>query len=139
MRAYTLLVLIVILSPCTVLGADYNGQWLGTIIESIDRCQRLGKGEPGDYKLTIIHEEDGDLTLMENVVQRPYSGVVNPKKPSAAVVQGTYVDDGGYVSEMVNIDFKDESTGRGMSVWSWTDGYHSCGGRFSFTLEKIRP
>lgn len=116
---------------------SYGGQWLGTVSESVNRCKRLGKAEPGDYKLTIIHD-GADITIMENVMQRPYVGVVNPDKPRKVHVQGTYVDDGGYVSELVNIEFDDYEQGKGQSVWRWSDGYYECGGRFSFTLKKIR-
>jgi hypothetical protein len=75
---------------------------------------------------------------MENVVQRPYRGVINPQRPQNVHVQGAYNDDGGYVTEMIDIVFASESAGEGQSVWNWSDGYYECGGRFKFTLEKIR-
>ncbi len=75
---------------------------------------------------------------MKNVVQRPYEGVVNPNKPGKVHVNGTYTDDGGYVSELVDIDFADYTKGKGTGVWQWSDGYYQCGGRYKFTLTKIR-
>ena len=123
--------------PALSFGQGYSGQWLGTVSESINRCKGLGKAEPGDYKLTIIHD-NADITIMENVVQRPYIGVVNPDRPRKVHVQGSYVDDGGYVTELVNIEFSDDNQGEGQSVWQWSDGYYACGGRFTFTLKKIR-
>jgi hypothetical protein len=125
------------LVPAGVGAQDYSGQWLGTITESQNRCESLGKAEPGDYKLTIVHK-DNDILLMENVVQRPYRGVVHPQRPQNVHVQGAYNDDGGYVTEMIDIVFASESAGEGHSVWNWSDGYYACGGRFKFTLEKIR-
>ena len=119
-------------------GSDYSGQWLGTITESINRCENLGKAKPGDYKLTITHQGN-DISIVENVVKRPYTGVFNPKRPQFAHVQGTYVDDGGYVSEQVNIEFADDNGGRGESSWRWSDGYYACGGKFVFNLKKIQP
>jgi len=141
MKRYAILVLLVVVlfaSAQVTYGNNYSGQWLGVVTESFNNCRDLGKAEPGKYKLTIIHKNN-DITILENVVQRPYTGVVNPERPLDVHVQGTYVDDGGYVSEFVNIEFKNESGGEGQSVWSWSDGYFECGGRFSFTLEKIRP
>lgn len=124
--------------PTQAMAIDYAGQWLGTIGESINRCEGMGKAEPGDYKLTIIHEGP-DITIMENVQQHPYTGVINPDKPLEVFVQGTYVQDGGYVSELITITFTDETRGKGESVWRWSDGYYECGGRFSFVLNRIRP
>ena len=124
--------------PATSFSQNYSGQWLGTVTESINRCERLGKAEPGDYKLTIVHQ-DSDIMIMENVVQRPYTGVISPQRPRNVFVNGTYIDDGGYVTELVDIVFESDSKGQGQSVWRWSDGYYQCGGRFHFDLKKIRP
>jgi hypothetical protein len=141
MKRYAILVFLFVVifsKPQSTYANNYSGQWLAVVTESLNHCKSLGKAEPGKYKLTIIHKNN-DITIMENVVQRPYTGVVNPKRPLVVHVQGNYVDDGGYVSELINIEFKNDSGGKGQSVWSWSDGYLACGGRFSFTLEKIRP
>ncbi len=136
-RLWILLTGLLLIHPLSVSAGKYSGQWLGTITESNNRCENLGKAEPGEYKLTIIHK-DNEITIMENVVQRPYKGVINPQRPQNIYVHGAYSEDGGYVTEMVDIVFTDEEQGEGQSVWSWSDGYHQCGGRFKFGLEKIR-
>jgi hypothetical protein len=59
--------------PECVWAQDYSGQWLGKITESHNRCEDLGKDEPGEYKLTIV-QKDNEILHMENVVQRPYRG-----------------------------------------------------------------
>jgi hypothetical protein len=128
---------LLLIQPVSVSAGNYSGQWLGTITESKNRCENLGKAEPGDYKLTIVHK-DGDIMIMDNVVQRPYKGVINPQRPQKIYVNGAYNEDGGYVTEMVDIVFTDDEKGEGQSVWSWSDGYHQCGGRFKFKLHKIR-
>ncbi len=125
------------IQPVAASAQNFSGQWLGNVTESLNRCERLGKVEPGDYKLTIVHK-DNEIMLMENVEQVPYKGVINPKRPQNVFVQGVYDIDGGYLTEMIEIVFKDEHQGRGQSVWYWSDGYHQCGGRFKFGLEKIR-
>lgn len=128
----------ILIHPGLSFGLDYSGQWLGTVTESVNHCENLGKAEPGDYKLTITHKGN-DIVIMENVVQRPYTGVINPERPDFVQAQGSYVDDGGYVTEMINIEFVGDTTGKGKSVWRWSGGFYSCGGRFNFTLKKIRP
>jgi hypothetical protein len=138
-KAKTLLCLLCLWStqPIVVSAQDFNGQWLGTVTESVNRCERIGKAEPGDYKLTIVHKGN-DITLMENVEQVPYAGVVNPARPGNVYVQGVYDIDGGYVTEAIEIVFDGDRQGKGHSVWSWSDGYYQCGGRFKFTLKWIR-
>jgi hypothetical protein len=74
---------------------------------------------------------------LENVVQRPYKGIIDPKRPLNLHVNGSYVKDGGYVHEMLDIGFENDSTGEGGSMWQWSDGYYQCGGRFQFNLKKI--
>ena len=89
-------------NPLVCFGQNYSGQWLATVTESVNHCKKLGKAEVGKYKLTIIHQSE-DITVMENTIQRPYKGVVHPDRPMEVNVQGNYVDDGGYVSELVDI------------------------------------
>ena len=114
-----------------------SGQWLGTVTASLNRCEQIGKAEPGDDKLTIVHKDD-EIMLAENVQQVPYKGVINLKRARNVFVQGVYNIHGGYVTEMLEIVFDDANKGQGESVWHWSDGYHQCGGRFKFGLEKIR-
>jgi hypothetical protein len=120
-----------------VAAQNYSGTWLATVNDSVSWCKNLGKTEPGDYKLTIVHKGN-DITLLENVVQRPYKGIIDPKRPLNLHVNGSYVKDGGYVNEMIDIGFENDSTGMGGSVWQWSDGYFQCGGRFKFDLKRIR-
>ena len=126
-----------LIAPAVVCAQNFSGQWLGKVTESLNDCDRIGKTEPGDYKLTIVHKNE-DIMLMENVEQVPYRGVVRPDRPLKVFVQGVYDLHGGYVTEMLDIEFDDAQKGQGQSVWSWSDGYYQCGGRFKFGLEKIR-
>ena len=138
MKRYAALVLLIgaiIIQPGLSSGADYSGQWVGTITESENRCDNLGKAKLGKYTLTITHKGN-DLVVMENLVKRPYSGVFNPSNPQIAHILGSYVDDGGFVTELVDLEFESDSTGNGKSVWRWSNGYYSCGGKFSFTMLK---
>jgi hypothetical protein len=119
-----------------VSAQDYSGTWLATVSESATWCINIGKTEPGDYKLTIV-QKGNDITLLENVVQRPYKGFIDPKRPRNLHVNGSYIKDGGYVNEMIDIAFENDSAGKGESAWQWSDGYYQCGGRFKFELKKI--
>ena len=122
---------------CPVAAQNYGGTWLATVSESVSWCKSIGKTEIGDYKLTIVHKGN-DVTLLENVVQRPYKGFIDPKRPLNLHVNGSYTKDGGYVNEMIDIGFENDSAGQGGSVWQWSDGYYQCGGRFKFVLKRIR-
>jgi hypothetical protein len=141
MKNYASLVIFVgfiCINPGFSHGLDYSGQWLGTVTKTENSCKKdLGKAKLGDYKLTIMHKGK-DLVVMENVVQRPYTGPFNSQQPGIARVHGSYVVDGGYVTESVNVEFVDDATGKGDSVWRWSNGYLACGGRFIFTLVKIK-
>ena len=123
-------------SASHVSAQNYSGTWLATVSESVSWCIDIGKTEPGEYKLTIVHK-DNDVTLLENVVQRPYKGFIYPKRPLNLDVNGSYIEDGGYVNEMINIAFENDSAGEGGSMWQWSDGYYQCGGRFKFDLKKL--
>jgi hypothetical protein len=95
-----------------VAAQNYSGTWLATVNDSVSWCINLGKTGPGDYNLTIVHKGN-DITLLENVVQRPYRGIIDPKRPLNLHVNGSYVKDGGYVHEMLDIGFENDSTGLG--------------------------
>ena len=116
---------------------NYGGTWLATVNDSVSWCKNIGKTEMGDYKLTIVHKGN-DVTLLENVVQRPYKGFIDPKRPRSLHVSGSYAKDGGYVNEMIDIGFDNDRAGQGGAVWQWSDGYFQCGGRFKFDLKRIR-
>lgn len=142
MKRFSLLVAllgVMIMSPGLSHAIDYTGQWRGTITQSVNGCKNdLGKGKPGEYMLTFIQKGD-EVVAMENTVKRPYRGVVNPERPQFVHVVGSYVTTGGFVSETVDIEFRNETGGIGKSFWRWSNGYLSCGGNFTFTLEKVQP
>lgn len=141
MKRLSLLVVllgVVCMSPALSHAFDYTGQWRGTITQSVNECKNLGKGVPGDYMLTFIQKGD-EFVGMENSVKRPYKGVVNPSRPQFVHLVGSYVATGGYVTETVDLEFLTETTGTGKSVWRWSNDFFSCGGNFTFTLEKVQP
>ena len=79
------------------------------------------------------------MTAMENVVKRPFKGVVDKDNPRIVIVRGTYLETGGYVAQEVRLEFADDRSGKGYAVWAWSDGWHQCGGSFRFILEKDQP
>jgi hypothetical protein len=141
MKRFSLLVAllgVVFMSPAPSHAIDYTGQWRGTITQSVNECKNLGKGVPGEYMLTFIQKGE-EFVGMENSVKRPYKGVVNPGRPQFVHLVGSYVATGGYVMETVDLEFVTETTGTGKSVWRWSNDFFSCGGSFTFTLEKVQP
>jgi hypothetical protein len=121
----------------TAAAQDYSGSWSGVVTESTSDCKNIVKAKPGEYQLTIVQKGD-ELTIMENVVRRPYRGFIEADNPRHVQVRGTYADAGGYVTEEVFIKFTEPGSGTGQSVWRWSDGWHQCGGRFLLTLKKNR-
>jgi hypothetical protein len=130
-----LMTAMVLLLSRQALAEDYSGTWIGTVTETLSHCKDLGKAEPGDYLLTIT-QKGNDIMIMENVNQRPFKGKLRPEDPRHVHVRATYTTDGGYVTELVDIDFVNAESGTGGSVWRWSDGYYECGGSFKFTLKK---
>jgi hypothetical protein len=126
------------MQPALSHATDYTGQWRGAITEPTKDCKNLGKGKPGEYTLTFVHKGD-EFVGMENSVKRPYKGVVNPSRPQFVHLVGSYVTDGGYVMETVDLEFQTETKGIGKSTWRWSNDFFSCGGNFTFALEKIQP
>lgn len=51
-----------VMLPECVWAQDRSGQWLGKITQSHNRCEDLGKAEPGEYKLTIVFESNAKGT-----------------------------------------------------------------------------
>lgn len=141
MKRYVFLLIflgVACMQPAISHAIDYTGQWRGTITQSVNQCRNLGKGVPGDYMLTFVHTGD-EFVGMENKVKRPYRGVVNPGNPKFVHLVGSYVVTGGYVMETIDLEFSTETTGIGKSVWRWSNDFFSCGGNFTFTLEKVQP
>jgi hypothetical protein len=126
------------MNSATSHAIDYTGQWRGTITQSVNECKNLGKGVPGEYMLTFVQKGE-EFVGMENSVKRPYKGVVNPSRPQFVHLVGSYIATGGYVTETVDLEFLTETTGTGKSIWRWSNDFFSCGGSFTFTLEKVQP
>lgn len=114
---------------------DLSGSWTGIVTEAASDCQNIRKASPGEYRLTILQKGD-ELTITEIMARRPYTGYIEPESNGRIQVRATYSDDGGYVTEAVTLEFTSGRSGTGDSVWRWSDGWHQCGGRFHFTLEK---
>ena len=128
---------IILLCYNNATAQDYSGTWTGIIIESTSDCKNIVKATPGKYRLTFAQRGD-ELTIFENVVRRPYRGFIDVDSSGHVQVRGTYADNGGYITEEVFIKFANSNSGGGHSVWRWSDGWHQCGGRFQFTLNKDR-
>jgi hypothetical protein len=140
MREIRLLIVcsLILLCPVNAVAQNYSGTWTGVITESTSDCHNIVKAKPGEYQLAFAQKGD-ELTIMVNVARRPYRGYIEADNPGHVQVRGTYADAGGYVSEEVYISFAEPNSGTGRSAWKWSDGWHQCGGRFLFTLQKKRP
>ena len=128
----------IMFGPTHVDAQDYSGTWAGVVTESTSDCRNIVKAKPGEYQLAFVQKGD-ELTILEKTARRPYRGFVEADNPRHVQVRGTYADAGGYITEDVLIQFVGASSGTGQSAWKWSAGWHQCGGRFLFTLKKIKP
>lgn len=140
MKKWTFLLVVCTLSLLSVPGfaLDLNGTWKATVTDSLSHCKKLGKYEPGDY---IIHitQKGSSISIFDETSQTEYVGAVKQGAPNHVHVRTTDNLHGGYVTELVDIEFENEQAGKGGSVWRWSDGLFECGGSYKFTLLKKQP
>ncbi|MCG6919053.1 MAG: hypothetical protein LJE88_02820 [Deltaproteobacteria bacterium] len=117
---------------------DLNGIWNVTVTDSITHCAGAGKGKVGDYTIALTQKGD-KITIIGQASQTRYVGEAKQGAPNHVHVHSTDNLHGGYVTELVDIDFDNDQTGKGGSVWRWSDGLYQCGGSYKFTLHKIQP
>lgn len=129
----TISALFILLIAPPALAGDYGGTWKAEVTESHTACEDLGRDFVGHYTIEIFQSKDNLIVQAERPNVR-YVGKLKPDNPNMAHLQATYIKDGGYVTELVDIDFGDKKTAKGGVVWRWSDGVYACGGSYSFTL-----
>lgn len=137
MKTVLIMMSVMLVATCTAVAQDaFTGQWIAEVTESTTHCERIGKDLLGEYHLTF-NLEGTELTLQGQRDHVTYHGILNPADPLKAHVQATYNEDGGYVTELVDIAFsEDGASGQGGVTWRWSDGLHQCGGSFLFILKR---
>lgn len=126
-------VFIFICSPVT--AEDLTGDWNATVTESFTYCENLGKDYVGNYSIRIT--QTGNVISIVGERGITWTGIIKNENSKHAHVRATFNKDGGYVTELIDIDFDASlKEGRGGSVWTWTDGLFQCGGSFKFKLKK---
>jgi len=130
-----ILALVVILAAPIALAGDYGGTWKAEVTESKTTCKDLGRDSVGHYTIEIFQSRDNLIVQAERPNVR-YVGKLVPDNPNKAHLQATYIKDGGYVTELVDIEFEDGKAAKGGVVWRWSDGVYACGGNFRFILTR---
>jgi len=114
---------------------DLSGQWSADVISADTRCEDLGWDPVGNYTIEILKGEKSIIIVPERPHVR-YVGKFLPDIPNKAHLRATYMKDGGYLTEIVDIDFKNSQSATGKTVWQWSDGVFACGGSYSFVLKR---
>ncbi|MGL1861244.1 MAG: hypothetical protein OCC46_01840 [Pseudodesulfovibrio sp.] len=131
----TLLVVAVLLTSAPGWAGDFGGTWNAEVTESQTACEDLGRDFVGQYVIEVFQSKDNLIVQAERPNVR-YVGKLVAENPNAAHLQATYVKDGGYVTELVDMEFVDKNSAKGGVVWRWSDGVYACGGSYTFVLTK---
>ncbi len=75
----------------------------------------------------------GPVALLWIVLGNIFAGTVNHQDSSKAHLRGVIAMEGGYISEIVDMELVDADHLRGGTVWHWSDGVFQCGGSLTFT------
>lgn len=126
--------LFVLLVASPVSAGDYGGIWKAEVTESLTACEDLGRDFVGHYTIEVFQSKDNLIVHAERPYVR-YIGKLKAESPSVAHLQATYIKDGGYVTELVDIEFEGQ-TAKGGVVWRWSDGVYACGGSYTFVLTR---
>lgn len=135
MRNIILSALMVLLMAFNAQAGDLAGIWNAEVTESLTNCKTLGWDYVGNYTIEIFQSKN-NLIIQGERPNVKYMGRLNDENPNIGHLSATYMDDGGYVTELVDVEFIEGDTGKGGVVWRWSDGVYSCGGSFSFLLTR---
>lgn len=114
---------------------DLSGKWLADVTSAETQCEDLGWDPVGNYTIEIFKGEKSIII----VPQRPhvrYVGKFLTDMPNKAHLRATYMKDGGYLTEIVDITFENSQSATGKTLWQWSDGVFACGGSYSFVLKR---
>lgn len=135
MKKILLTTIFVLLMVTPAAADEFGGIWEAEVTKEMTVCEEIGRDKVGHYTIEVF-QSDKNLIVQ---AQRPnvrYFGKFLEDNPMAAHLQSTYEEDGGYVTELVDMVFNDESSASGDVVWTWSDGVYSCGGTYSFVLNR---
>lgn len=131
----TIMALFILLAAFPAMAGDYGGTWKAEVTESLTACEDLGRDFVGHYTIEVFQSKDNLIVQ----AQRPnvrYIGKLKAENPNMAHLQATYTKDGGYVTELVDIEFEGGVAAKGGVVWRWSDGVYACGGSYTFVLTR---
>jgi len=131
----TISTILILLTASIALAGDFGGTWKAEVTESHTSCEDLGRDKVGHYTIEVFQSKDNLIVQAERPNVR-YVGKLKPENPNMAHLQSTYIKDGGYVTELVDIEFVDVKNAKGGVVWRWSDGVYACGGSYTFVLTR---
>lgn len=132
------IILVCIHFPSSLIAGEFDGKWIGKIKESTSSCKKIGKDLQDQYVVYFKHGEGSTITMTVEFTGNIFQGVQKAANPNFIHLRTSFLEDAGIVTEYVDIEMSDSSSGTGGGVWTWSDGLMNCGGSFSFSLEKVK-
>jgi len=130
-------ILIMAFQACSVELTNSDSQrWIGTVTSSESTCKHIGKDIEGTYDLLVDLGENDTILLSVVKSGNVFKGLQSTVDTNLYVFTASYREDGGVLSEKMEITVTEPGKGMGHSVWSWSDGINFCEGEFEVTLER---
>ncbi|MEA3469650.1 MAG: hypothetical protein U9R57_15715 [Thermodesulfobacteriota bacterium] len=117
---------------------DIEGEeWVSTITAQSSRCKSIGKNIASTHTYVILARTDEKVVVVHRKSGISYYGRVDKENPMIIHYWASYLKDAGVVTERLKFEKSDNNSGKGRSVWNWSDGIMSCGGEYSFTAVRV--
>ncbi len=112
-------------------------EWVSTITAQSSSCKSIGKNIARTHNYVILARTDEKVVVVHRKSGISYYGKLDKENPMIIHYWASYQRDAGVVTERLKLEKSDNSSGKGRSVWNWSDGIMSCGGEYSFTAVRV--
>ena len=112
-------------------------EWKSTITHQSSACKNIGQNIDKSHTYVIIAKTDKKVIVVHRKSGNTYHGKVDTENPMIIHYWASYLKDGGVVTERLQFEKSDETSGKGKSEWNWSDGLMSCGGQYSFSAVRV--
>ncbi len=112
-------------------------EWKSAITGQSSSCKSIGKNIASTHTYVILSKTDDKVVVVHRKSGISYYGKVDKDNPMIIYYWASYLKEGGVLTERLTFEKSDEMSGRGKSVWNWSDGIMSCGGEYSFTAALV--
>lgn len=134
----TPLFLAFILLPSVLMAGEFDGKWIAKVTESTSSCKNIGKDFEPQYVVYLKQQEGNTITATVESTGHVFQGVRQAANLNLIHLMGSFLKDAGIVTEYFDLEMSDNNTGKGGTVWSWSNGMYNCGGSYNFTIERAK-